>query len=390
MRGVGVVETLGEAVDEDTGVGRSDNDLGVGAVAVVNGQEAGTERALVLVDGNLLGGGAGASAAVVNVGLHGADANNTEEAALGLEQTEDDNSKRNADGGVDTVLNGAEDGDENTSEEDDHLNRSNAPELVDDLGGSDDISDSVDDDGREGSVGDVEEDSSQGIEGKEHNDGGDDTSEGSADTSLGLDSSSREGASGRVSTEEGSEQVGDTNSDKLLRGVDDVVVDTAEGLGDGDVLNQDNDDGSRKLRKEGLDDAGVDLGGSSVGEATGHILDDADHRVILAVDVDSSTDTSIQENDKSSPKSGNEKEGLGTVRLALGQGRAGEANDVEHEQGGETESGVDLGAAEVLEGLDDDLVGGSTGVDTRDAHELGHLTSNNADTGASHEGTDGG
>jgi hypothetical protein len=52
-----------------------------------------------------------------------------------------------------------------------------------------------------------------------------------------------------------------------LRGIDDIVVDTAERLGNGDVLNQDNNDGSRQLRNEGPDDVGVDLRDSSMGEA---------------------------------------------------------------------------------------------------------------------------
>jgi hypothetical protein len=139
--------------------------------------------------------------------------------------------------------------------------------LVDDLGRSDDISDSVDDDTSKTSVGDVEENGSQGVKSKQDNDSSNDTGEGSADTSLGLDGSSREGSGGGVGTQERTEKVANTDGDELLRRVDDIVVDTAEGLGDGNVLNQDNDDGGGKLRDEGPDDGRVDLGNSSMGEA---------------------------------------------------------------------------------------------------------------------------
>lgn len=388
---VGVVEALSEAIDENTRVGGSDNDLGVGTIAVVERQEASAQGSLVLiVDRDLLGNGVRARCAVVEVGLHGADTDNTEEAALGLEKSEDDNGKGDADGGVDSVLDAGEDGNEDTSEEDGHLKGRDAPELVNDLGRGDDISDSVDDDSGESCVGNVEEDSSQSVESQQHNNSSNDTSEGSADTSLCLDGSSGEGSSGGVGTEEGTEQVGDTNGDELLRRVDDVVVDTAEGLGDGDVLNQDDDDGGGKLRDEGLDDADVDLGGGSVGETTGDSLDDADHGIILAVDVDASADSSVQQDDEGGSQGGDEEVQLGALRLALGESRADGADAVEHDQGGQAEGGVDLGGAEVLEGVDDDLVRGSTRVDALDAHELGDLAGGDGDAGASHEGADGG
>lgn len=129
----------------------------------------------------------------------------------------------------------------------------------------------MDDDTGQGSVGDVKEDGSQSIEGEQDDNGGNDTSKGSADASLGLDGGSRERTGSGISTEEGTEQVGDTNGDKLLRGVDDIVVDTAEGFGDGDVLDKDNDDGGGDLGGEGLDDARVDLGSGGMGETCGHV-----------------------------------------------------------------------------------------------------------------------
>lgn len=186
VRGVGVVEALGESVDEDTRVRSANNDLGVGAVSVVERKEAGSQRTLTLINR------ARACSAVADVGLHGSDADNTKEAATGLEETEDDDSGGHGDCGVDTVLDRAEDGNKNTGEEDDDLNGRDAPELVNDLGGSDDISDSVDDNTSKTRVGDVEEDSGKGVESEQDNNGSDDTSEGSTDTSLGLDGSSGE------------------------------------------------------------------------------------------------------------------------------------------------------------------------------------------------------
>jgi hypothetical protein len=124
----------------------------------------------------------------------------------------------------------------------------------------------MDDDTSKTCVGNVEEDSSKGIESKQDDNSSDDTSEGSSDTSLGLDGSSGERSSGGVGSKEGTEKVANTNGDEFLGGVDNIVVDTAERLGDGNMLNQDNDDGGGKLRDEGFDDGGVDLGDSSVSE----------------------------------------------------------------------------------------------------------------------------
>jgi hypothetical protein len=186
VRGVGVVEAFGESVDEDTRVRSANNDLGVGTISVVERKETGSQRTLTLIDGTR------ACSAVADIGLHGSDTHNTKEATAGLEETEDDDSGGHGNRGVDTVLNRAEDGNKNTSEEDDNLNGRDTPELVNDLGRGDDISDGVDDNTSKTRVGDVEEDSGKGVESEQDNNGSDDTSEGSTDTSLGLDGSSGE------------------------------------------------------------------------------------------------------------------------------------------------------------------------------------------------------
>lgn len=158
-RGVGIVETLSEAVDKDTGVRMTDNDLGVGAVTVVKRKEASAAGGVGgIVERNLLSDGSRGRSTVVNVGPHGAHADGTEEAALSLEEAVNDNGEGDRDSGVDTVLDAAEDGDKDTGEEDDNIKRRDPPELVNDARGSDDISNGVDNDCGETCVGNVEKD----------------------------------------------------------------------------------------------------------------------------------------------------------------------------------------------------------------------------------------
>jgi hypothetical protein len=116
VRSVGIVEALSESVDEDTRVRSANSNLGVGTVAVVKREETGSERTLTLIDGT------GAGSAIADIGLHGSDTDNSEEATAGLEETEDNNGSGHGNCGVDAVLNAAEDGDEDTGEEDDDLN----------------------------------------------------------------------------------------------------------------------------------------------------------------------------------------------------------------------------------------------------------------------------
>lgn len=251
MGGVGVVESLSKSVDEDTRVRVADDDAGVGAIGVIDGKETSTSRARGVVERNLLGDGARSGGAVVGeVGLHCANANSAEEGTLGSEETVDEDSEGDENGGVDAILNTIEDGDKDTGKEDGNLKRGYSPELVDDARRSDNIPDGVDDDGSESSVGNVPEDGSQSVESKKDDNGSNDTSERSSDTSLGLDGSSGERTGSGVGTEERTEQVGDTNGNKFLGGVDNVVVDTTKRFGDGDVLNKDNDDSGGKLTKE--------------------------------------------------------------------------------------------------------------------------------------------
>ena len=104
------------------------------------------------------------------------------------------------------------------------------------------------------------------------------------------------------------------------------------------------------------------------------------------VKVHSSTDTSVQQDDKGRTQSREEEVKLGTVRLLLGEKRANATDQIEHRERGETKGSVKLGVWEEAKSIDNDSVGSSSAVGDLDAHKLGDLTGGNVDGGASHEG----
>lgn len=225
-RRVRVVEALGEAVDEDAGIRARHQNSRVGAVLVVQRQEARALRVLGRLDKRLL-----VAALVCRFRrLDGAHAGNSEEAAAAEEQAEDDDGKGHADGGVDAVLDGRENSHQHTGQEDDDLDGRHAPELEDDSQRRDDVAHGVDNHGSECGVGDVEEDRREGIQSQQHDNGRDDSRKGRADAGLGLDGGSREGSGRGICAQKGAQQVGDANGDEFLRRVDDVVVDAAKRL----------------------------------------------------------------------------------------------------------------------------------------------------------------
>ena len=135
---------------------------------------------------------AGSWSVAASRGLDSADAGDTEEATLAEEKADDDKSEGNCNGGVDAVLDAAEDGDEHTGKEDDHLERRDAPELDNGSERCDDIADGVNNDTSKSSVGNIVKDLGQGVQREEHDNSGDNTGKGSANASLGLDGRSRE------------------------------------------------------------------------------------------------------------------------------------------------------------------------------------------------------
>ncbi|TLD12353.1 uncharacterized protein PgNI_02921 [Pyricularia grisea] len=176
VRGVGVTEPFGEAVDEDARVGALDLDVRVGAVAVVDGQEDVSGRGAA---------GAGCALAkgavlavivaddpVVEDRVH---PDGAEEAAARLEDAAEEDRRRDGYGGVDAVFDGGEDGDDDTDKEYHYFDRRHAPELVQGIRGRDQITDGVDNDGSERCTGDVEKDGWQDVDGQQHHDGSDDS-----------------------------------------------------------------------------------------------------------------------------------------------------------------------------------------------------------------------
>ncbi|TKW52537.1 hypothetical protein CTA1_13432 [Colletotrichum tanaceti] len=384
---VGVVEALAEAVDKDARVGALDVDVGVRAV-VLGVRDVGLARGdldglAVVVEGDALAGRVLGSAV---------DADAAEEVALGLGEAHEEEGERGAHGQVDAVLDVGEDGEQDAGEEDEDLEGRHLPELVDDLGGRDEVADGVDDEAGEGGHGDVEEDGGQGVEGQQDDDGGEDAGEGGADAGLGLDGGAGEGSGGRVGAEEGAEEVGEADGDQLLGGVDDVVVDAAEGLGDGDVLDDEDDDGDGQVRGEGGEQLGVDVGGAGVLEAAGDLAEDPElclFGVPVDVAVDEPADEDVEQDDEGHAEGGHEEPELLAVRLAVGHDAAEEADGVEQEEGGQAHGGVDAGGGQGLEHVDDDPVGRVAGVDALQAEQGGDLAGGDADGGARHEGGDG-
>lgn len=129
---------------------------------------------------------------------------------------------------LDTDLDRSKDGDDNASKENNDLKRCDTPETVKSSGRGDEITDSVDDDCCKTGIGNVEEDCLEKVDGEKDEDARNDTGQRRADTSFRLDGRPGEGASSRVGAEEGTKDVGDADSDKLLRWVDGVIVDAAE------------------------------------------------------------------------------------------------------------------------------------------------------------------
>ena len=94
------------------------------------------------------------------------DLDSTEEAALRLDGSKEKNGGGDGNGGINTVLNAGKDRHDDTDKEDGNLQRRSSPKFVDRVGGCDQVTDCMDDDGREGRRGNVEEDGRQSINGK--------------------------------------------------------------------------------------------------------------------------------------------------------------------------------------------------------------------------------
>ena len=125
------------------------------------------------------------------------------------------------------------------------------PVLVDLTRRGNEIADGMNDNSAKPTRRNVEKDRCQRIERQENNDGSKDSGKWSPDSGLGLDSSPRERPRGWVPAEKGPKDIGEADSNELLRRVDNVVVDTSKRLGDGDVLDQKNQDGGGDFGAKG-------------------------------------------------------------------------------------------------------------------------------------------
>lgn len=228
--GVGVVEALRETVNEDTRVWLFHLNLGVRAIGMVKREEdRPTGPALIIV-----GGIRETTRSILAITLHQMIANNgvngdsAQELTAGLGNTEKQDSHGHTDSAVDTILDRGENSYDNTNEEDDCIKGRDAPELIHSVGGRDQIADSVNDNTRKGSLGDIEEDGGQGVDGEQHNNGGDTAGQGSTNTRLRLDGGPGKGSGSRVRAQERTKKVGHTNTDQFLGRLDGIVVDTAE------------------------------------------------------------------------------------------------------------------------------------------------------------------
>lgn len=222
----------------------------------------------------------------------------------------------------------------------------------------------------------------ESIESDDDNDPDDESSERRANTGLGLDGGAGERPSGGVRAEEGSDRVRNTDCDELLVGIDLVVVDAAETcgegrvsqlsaqtkkkrtFGDGNVLQEENDGRDGDERTEEADKLWADVGLVHLLEPRRNRLDDGDvvlgDRFVAKVDP---REDGEEDDDKGGAK-GVDEEGDSlherVPRATLDAGRD-TANNVEEEEARKSERRITLRAAEVLERVDDDLVGGSSG-----------------------------
>ena len=152
----------------------------------------------------------------------------TEERATGAGDAQKEEGEGSDDDGVYTDFDGGENDDEDTGQPNNKFQRGDSPIGVNLSRGSYEIGNGVNDDCGKASAGDPEESVRQAIESDDDTYGGEDASDGGPDTRLGLECRTREGTSGRVGTEAGSDGVGDTDGDQLLVGVNLITVSTSE------------------------------------------------------------------------------------------------------------------------------------------------------------------
>ena len=390
-RRVDVVEPLAEAVHEHARVRLPDLDVRVRPLGPVEREEGVVDLLLRNNNRGLRPVSPSTRRRDDRVPRRAEDFHLAQEAAgaLGLPEHERREGRRH--GEVDAVLDVGEDGQQHAGEEDDHLERGHAPEVVHLPRRREEVADGVDDDGRQARRGDEEEDRGEGVQGQQHDDRREDAGEGRPYARLGLDGCAGEGSGRGVSAEKRAEDVGEADGDELLRWVDDVVVYPAKRLGDGDVLDDQHDDGDGDIRRDGSQYVHVHIRRSLVPEPAWHRAEDLELGFlgVLDVSVGAPADEDVHDDHEGHAQRGDEEPHLLPLRLLSAHEVAERAEEIQEEEGAQSHGGVELGAREALERVDDNQVGRVAGIDTSDTHHRRHLSDADAERRTGHERGDG-
>jgi hypothetical protein len=122
--------------------------------------------------------------------------------------------------------------------------------------------------------------------------------------------------------------VGEANSNQLLRRIDAVVVDSTERLGNGNVLDQEHDDGDRKLVRKRDENLLVDFWDAHGLETARNGSQDRKQGLLAVVHVGEPADHGVEQNDESSSQSAQEKVESLSLGVALCQPVANKADEV--------------------------------------------------------------
>ena len=180
------------------------------------------------------------------------------------------------------------------------------------------------------------------------------------------------------------------------------------------MLNQHNNDGGGQMGGHGGHGGVGDLGHAHGLKAARHGAQDGKLGFRAPVAVHEPGHKGVEQDDKDGAQGVEKEEGALTGGEAFAQSVAREANSIEQEEGGETHGSIEIGSAEMLEGMTgqpntmtlavridykergrkeknghDDQIGGVASAEASDAHHGRHLAGGNVDGRSRHEGGDG-
>lgn len=271
---VGVVEPFRKPVDEDARIRCVDHHLRVGPVVVGDGEKEVPCAVVGVASVHISTRGLGAPFRIVAGEMVADDRMHldfAQEPPSRFHGPEQQHRHRHPHGRVDAVLDAGEHRDEHADEKDEDLPGRDAPKLKQRVRRRDEVSDRMDDDGRQGRAGDVEKHGRERIDGEEHHESRDDPGKRGSDAGLGLDGRARKRSRGRICPQEGPEQVRDPDGDHLLRGIDGVIVDATKRFGNRNVLDQQHDHRDGNIPGKGFDDGLVHRRDGRILEACGTV-----------------------------------------------------------------------------------------------------------------------